>query len=438
MARRPQRIYRQQSYFSRANRLARRAYTLGWTRFAGRVAAGFGGVVAAGAANYFAKVPKLDSDMRIGYKRSRGERKQPQPVAHDKGGYAQLTKARNGRSGRRVSKKAKMSKLLNSHTADYIERFQNVTALNTKTGAFTLDYASSPAGSDYPMYFFDLTCVNNAYSHQGGTVSNFTPYPFTRLLRGPNGFFHYQVAGKTAVDVSNFEWQVEKQPHNFVTYSATKQFIEWVDIRMMLYGARKYPTYCFVEIWQFKDDLYAPRCIASSAATGAVVVEQPPALTTAEGQQYNQFYVGQTDNLIGNPIGTRDLKEYALDKVAFKKFTKKFMFQPTLTTESDVSGHQMEFRLRHQVNKVCNYLQNPIDSADVPFYNVANVDEDNPNAWNTNNRSNLSPFINGKGREFLVIRGFAPVNNIVSTLDSDNAISFDLMIRRKRTMLQGF
>lgn len=58
-------------------------------------------------------------------------------VTEDSSGYRQLTYARS-RAGRYLSKQLKINRILNSHTADIIERFQSVNNVSYGAGAYSL------------------------------------------------------------------------------------------------------------------------------------------------------------------------------------------------------------------------------------------------------------------------------------------------------------
>lgn len=360
----------------------------------------------------------------------------------DSAGYQQYSRARSGKSGRRVGKQARINKLLSAHVSDHIERFQNVTPMTTLGGAYKLSYIENTAeGAGYtylPFYLFDLTCVKNTYDDDGNV---YNPCPFTRLVANDSIKYHWETTnGVVSDNSSNYKgWLDERSsyPTQAVVRPSwtanSKQFIEWADIRLMLYGSRQYPSWVWVEIWQFTDEQYCPTAKAidmNSVTNLETVITEPPA-TGEEFNQYQQFWGGQVDSLLASPLASRDLKEYSTSRMVRKKFSKKFMFQPTSTTESDVAGHQVEFSLRHQINKICNYVENPVDHSD-----TLRVNMDNPNCWNHYNRDMYSPFCNGKGREYLVIRGFAPTALGSTGSDANNAVSFDLMVRRKRSLMQ--
>lgn len=416
-----------------------------WRKFgkslARRVFAGAGAVVAAGAANFFQRVPDLDTSppimprlpkkgplagqYKVGDKRPRTSR-------DPSSSYVQL-RYDKALVGTEIGEVDKLSKLIHSHSGIVIDRFQNVTNINDGTGAYNLSYNSDATYRYFPFYLFDLTCVKNVFG-PNSTSDLATPYPFLRLNREvSSGRYGWTVvAGKSRTDTGSFFWQTERTPALYLSEAKERQLFEWFDIKMILYGARACPTWIDVAVVQFTDEEMVPPCIGQIGTTANQVIEpdtsnfQGTVPTTAEYNRWQSSWQGVVDNLVGSTIGQRNISE--MSKFMKFKFRKRFTFNPT-GSETDPTGHQVQFKLKYLMNKVCDFVGNPNEWDEVP---VAN--EDNPNYWPDYDVHKFSCVPPAKGREFLMIRAFSPVLNGDQLAKN---CSFDLMIRRKRTHIRS-
>jgi len=438
----PRLPYRGDKYQASRDRVAAYWKKQGW-KYAARlgrfVAFGPLALAAAGAANLVTRVPDLDSRLDMG----RAVKKQKTDhggVKYDKGGYAQLTYDRV-RAGKLLTKGSRLSKLVSSHTYDVVERFQHVTNLSSGAGAYSLNWDDSAATqNNLPVYLFDLTCVKN---RTGDNVTISDPRPFTRLYRNKTNvaqqvgaYYTVPVAGRNYDDSGNYEyWYPERQPNILSSIATEKALIEWLDLRFVLYGARKTPSWIRLSIVQFMDEEQTPGAYADNPNVPFV---ESGRITDPADPAYNKWqtsWQGAVDNLTGSTITTRDLKEQKLNLRV--KQTKLYKFNPTMTTESDISGHQVSVKMRYNMNKVCTYLEDPRSHAQ-----LVTAEETNPNEWPVYDAAMYTAHPAPKGREFLMITGYCarPVSaygtGTPTPIDADFAPSFDMLIRRKRTHLR--
>lgn len=429
-------------YHSPANRAARSAFKRSWFRLAGRAAAGIGGLAVAGLANLFTRVPKLDTrpDMpRLPYRARApplaGERplkKKAKTSVDPSGSYVQLRRER-ATSGKEIGTVDALSKLLHAHCNPRIDRFQNVTNINNGAGAYPLTYVGNATVRAFPYYMFDLTSIGNRI---GPTTDYADPYPFMRLLREVTSGRYYwgTEQGRTHTDAVSPVWQLERYSNQTTTRAEERSFLEWFDIKMVLYGARACPMKIDVGVVQFTDEEMVPRCVGTIGASADQNIEPDtsnyPNLVPPVTGPYNRWQMGWqgvTDSLVGSTISQRNLSE--VSNFMKYKFRKIFTFNPTGAEETDATGHQVEFRFKYLMNKVCDYVTNPTDWVD-----VATTDEGNPNIWPVFEVHKLSAVPPPKGREFLVIKAFTPDYNPEDP--NAKAGSFDLMVRRKKTMIR--
>lgn len=412
-----------------------------WRKFgkslARRVFAGVGAVAAAGAANFFTRVPELDTTpfAMTGRGFLAGELPLPkrQKTSVDPSGqYVQLRRSRS-KGGKKLGKVDAISRLLHAHAGITIDRFQNVTNINDGAGAYPLTYTAGGVDNRaFPFYIFDLTCLKNVW---GTGTDQVDPYPFYRLYReNVNGrYWFLDQEGRTNQNVASYLWQPERQAALITSNAKERAFLEWFDIKMVLYGATSCPSNIEVAIVQFTEEEMTPWLRGNIGASGFQVIEPDTAgvgaapSNTAQYNRWQTTWQGITDTLVGSTITQRNLAETS--RVFKYKFRKTFTFNPT-GQESDPAGHQVEFKFKYLMNKVCDYVGNPTE-----WDEVSTANEGNPNYWPQFDTHKFSATPPNPGREFLMIKAFTPDYNPASP--AAKAPSFDLMVRRKRTVIRA-
>lgn len=419
----------------------------GWSyaRRLGRFALfGPGAVAAAGLANYFVRVPKLNTMPRdiVGRKRARNGRPLNGPVGGhaplprtviDHTSYVQFKKLSKEFAGRRISLASKMSKIVNSHIQEVVERWGQAqdpsTVLNPGTDAlYGKMMLSATVSADpeeaprLPVYIFDVTSVKNGYAGTPTPTSDWEPRVAHRLYRTGAGNF---ITTQAVTGVSNL-WAVERAPKQ-VFKAGDRAFIEWLDIRMVLYGPVAKPADVFVEFWQFDD----PRKgFPVSASVDGNVTGTGDSVGGWDQNAFNQFWNAKLDTMLGTGIAKRGLRT---DTDGCRVlYSKKFTFNPILSTEKDTSGHMVKFNLKYDVNKMCRYdWYSSFDTA------VVSSTLDNPEVFESVTTDKTQPFTHPKGRVFMVVRAnvLQMVNSVgLTDADAKNVFpSFDLVMRRKRS-----
>lgn len=369
-------------------------------------------------------------------------------------GYSQKKRVR-AKGGSNPSKLDKMMKRIGALTDVQICRFQGLSdqiwvASGTEQypGYYPLGYyLSNVANSNavLPYYMFDLTtALINRSVNTSGAANDYYGVPFYRLSRynGFNDKFNYQqISGRDSDNsVDQYRWQVERTadlitntPRNW----GDKMYLEWADIRMQIYGARKAPTRVFVDIIQFTEEEYCPRKVIVDTS-GAQHFESQDASETASTDpalfaRWQNFHVAEVDRLLGNSIAKRGVKMPRGYNVLFSKI---FDFEPVMTTEGDACPHNVQFELKYYIDKVINYVEKPQGDT-----LITTAEMIQPNEWDTSDYGKTLTSCNPKGRVYLRIRGEALKNEFTNTAEDkicDYAASFDLMVRRKNSMIKQY
>lgn len=378
-------------------------------------------------------------------------------VVEDAGAdYYQLTKYTD-QFGKRLTKYERQYKTVAAHMQRYIERFQRCSAGNSTVGAYALSYfRSGAAGTPYrmPVYLFDLTAVNNnVYVPDTGSLILCGGAVGSRLARDQgtgivapqrHSFFTEKIEGLGSEGTAVSQWTLEDRSTS-TTSIGTSSLINWFDIRMMFYGACKRPSRVRVDIVRFTEDAVCPTALYQRLDNGNTyyqhVEPRDSELNEGDHKMWDDMWLQWTSQLIGNPISRRGTGKKAPIDVMY---SKTFDFQPTVSTEDDRRGHQREFYLRYNVDKVHMYDEGGIQEVTtdidpgVPVVNdaIPQVTADemiNPNKWSNNDRSLNSCFPANKGRTFLIVSGMTMEQNADGTdFDADKHASFDIILRRKR------
>lgn len=478
-----------QNYFHPRNIAARRAYTGGWTRFASRAAGGAGALAAAGLANFFSKVPSFQaSDLRqsksmpraypraggrSAARRSRNNENMLRAsgsnsmgnagLKDDKSPYTQYALVRRT-SGRKLSQPAKLQKLVSALTQPIITRWQNVakgtTGMDATSGAFPLNYqsaAASPGTNVYPYYLFDLTGMPNATVAPSSTATAYL-YPNvgyrlnrTRTDAGAtelNNQFKYAVTGcvmgkEDGTLGSYFSWLYERKPRQI--WPMGSAMLDWVDVRLQVYGATNKPTRVNVKLVRFTDEDVVPQAYTMTDAfgTGIASSDDDPSVSASVNdtlKKWNEWHMGQVDTLISCPIQKRD--HLNLGRKMQILYTESIDINPTSNTESDTRGHIKAIKLFKRLNRVTRFdHQAQTTAVNNPGSGIAGVGpskEMDPNIFdyargdNLDENRDMKCYAKKMSRIFLLISAQSPVDGVFAAASH---ASFDLIIRRRHSVI---
>lgn len=415
-----------------------------------RFAFGPGAVAAAAAANYFAKVPKLDTSPPMPRPFPEGpsraaKRRKSGAVVQDASGYIQLTNLGKRNIGRKCSKYKKLRKMVEAQMLTRIDRFQNLAGTGAQYGTYNLSFWKDVAVATqyrYPFYLFDLTCLNEntGVTKAGGAVTTLQAAPFMRLYRevAGNAPYKWQItAGLSNAATSTNLWTSERVPYSTSSNANLpyeKAFLEWADIRLSFWGAKALPSSAEVMLVRFPNDNRHPSAWQYDGVTNNDLSEtnNPADPKDPAFQEYQKFWSCQVDNLT---LSNHHLHGQAADQDGMQVlYRKKINFNPTATYETDTAGHQYTMKLFYNMDMLCSYKSSPQSQVGD---GVAPVDFENVNKWypEVPEQYSCSAHLRNKGsRVFLLIRGFA--STLQTTTDTaDNAASFDMQIRRKMSVI---
>lgn len=372
--------------------------------------------------------------------RNPGALKRARPSSNavqDHGGYTQLQWLRRSRTGRRKSRNSVLLKALQAQLLTRIDRFQGLTSIKANS-AYSLSYVNTnPNYYEFPFYLFDLTSLQGNLNGANTVRAR----PMMRLCRSANVASGFPVNAYFWVSygtnpVNDKQWQIERLPYTATAANVPyeKAMLNWADIRMVVQGAANWPSRVDMQLVRFTDDQRAPSAFYDDSSVNAGNTEldlyPPPTGSTAtdEYSEYTKFWTAHTDNLINNPLVVRGQVQDSKGMVVLH--SKTFLFNPTMTTETDTLGHQKVFKHFHNMDSIYSY-KIPITSA--ASDDIAVSLQADATRWPTYTGQTVSHVYPNKqsSRLFLLVKGFTPG---ASGVAADNP-AFDLMIRRKMTII---
>lgn len=357
-------------------------------------------------------------------------------------------------TGKKLSKTDKKLKIIGAHLQTYVDRFQGLgnTLLDTGEGRpgwyggnYYHNQSITPGNAILPYYLMDLTCAhrNRAEKADGTNQGGYYGVPLMRLVRdnSSQAYQWYAQTGRTCDnDKDVYKWSTEQTPLIQTEFNmpGDKAFIDWVDIRMNVFGATKCPVTAYVQLIQFKEEDFCPGVYGSQFTGPDEIVytleNDASALSSTDRDAWNRwqnFWLSETDKLLGNPLSKRGLDKFKAYDVLF---SRTFEFNPADKDDEDSTPNMCEFHLRYNMDKVISYIRNPRGQSDITITEIANANE-----WDVHDANKTSVACNPKGRVYLKIAFQTPKNIWTAEgdlTDSHWAGSFDLMVRRKHNVLR--
>lgn len=460
--------YRGDSLQYSRDRISRYWKVAGWkyAKRLGRFALfGPGAVLAAGAANYFTKVPRLDTMPRmIGYKRRRGQRG---PMLDNSspgtGQYAgQKISYYSKKGGRLIPKKKKVMNALKSHVQTIIERWQQANGIGyadtpvPRNGARYLTAGPTvknppPGVSTYfwPVHLYEVTGVKN-YCSAGGVASTaYYPSVAYQLQSTWNGtahsFSYIAMTGRNNGDSGDvYGWVAEVLPRpgstgGDIPFAGTQAYIDKLKIKMAVFGATELASEVNLSMVRFTDEQLVPPALSATNSTNVPTVYHD----TVDQERLDAFWTYHLSKLVGHM--NADQIDYDSGKGMFKKSLWNFKFGPQSNDNPDPGGTQRNLTLDHNFNRFVklDWFQGEDVQPGAPTASgIANV-IGNPDYYQQySNANSVNPSPNQTSRMFLMVQGDvqqyhdALYSTYVAGANAPRCFpSYDLSIRRFRTLV---
>lgn len=278
---------------------------------------------------------------RSSYEPPRQHNRGKMHVIKDEGGYNQF-ETHKYKTGRKKPKAAKRANLIDAITVRQRIRFSGINELSAGQGFFPLSHEwETPQFDHLPIYVMNLTSTRQQSVGQAAA-------PLWRLYQDKAanrlGFTIWN--GQLRDGAINTGWQLEDDEAAGTSVSVgRKSLIDWVRIRLNVWGKKTAPSRMQVQLVQFNDDIICPE--RDTVLADPAVIRAP--MSNPEAQQYWQSVVKP---LINNPCSSVTRTARARAKILK---TWKIDIDPTSTTENDTDPHCKFLDIFHKVGKLIDY-----------------------------------------------------------------------------------
>lgn len=304
-----------------------------------------------------------------------------------------------------------------------------------------------------PMYFFDISAAyNNNALNSTLTYPNVCYRPeLTWNETGNDTISFFNWAGRNPDDSLGLTtWrlgEISTNAQSGLDVVGSKTFMEYLDVDMSIFGARKVPGCVYVELWRFTDPALCLPYTASSTNNTNTATSYKDVTDGDDIFKRTTFFKNWINKMCGIMTNFRQLKG-SLDGVEIHRI-QKLEFNPTSTTESDANGHQKDLRLHIPLNKLFKYDWY-FPANDEPQLNELG----NPDEYDTKSGNSCQlPAPRETSRMFLVVRADVPqmhaTKYLYTTMNPVDAShfpatatlydmfpSFDILIQRKRSQIK--
>lgn len=340
-----------------------------------------------------------------GRKRSSGTRSgAKRKVIRDPNSYQQWEQFRFKRRLGRVTQR-KINGLVMDSTVFFWRTLNNIDG--GVGNQFFNNFYTAGSNAGVPLYVVELnSCINNV---NGSVIGHSPVYKAERTEASGYAWTSLQgyKADGTTLDTA---WQLERaggQSTISTNYPCQSSLLQWVDIRMDLFGCKNQPTKFVVEICQLDEAL----C---------------PSVGTNTDSNHVRFWDAQVRPFISNP----NLHQVSYGDRKVKRVIDRRIIEigPTSTTESDQDPHVKTLQLFYRFNRRCNYAwKDYIASAAENPGNAALTSVFVPVALG-DSQTQVHP----NARIFMVVRAVKFVRNLTYGAQSNaDTPSWNLQVRTK-------
>lgn len=380
-------------------------------------------------------------------------------VAKDAGGYQQRASSKIT-VGRKANPRKRAVKALSAQLLTCIDRFQRLSSPTSVTRSYFCGMSTTGVTPGrtrlLPVYLFDLTSLRVNIQCAGSTTQESFSNPFYRLRQsesatGGSIYAFDRVAGSTpdwsvATNTnpqitSSFTWSRERVPYNTNVSNSPyeKCMLNWADIRLHLTGAQAVPSEFRVSLVRFKEGIVGPTWVRTAADADQTPYDSSSIDASEQTKFWDKFVAPLCQGSMAHAGGTTQSIADADMRVIY---SKRIVFNPTMTTETDATGHEHVLKLWYNMDMVGDYTRP--DVYDVTnFAGVSGVAgggitfNNDVNWWELQRQAmSCAPVLRNHGsRVFLLITAKTDCDLDGASETAANHPSFDLMVRRKTTVI---
>jgi len=312
--------------------------------------------------------------------------------------------------------KYSMARVVDTSVNHQVSRFQLISNFDTNVGAAWIsNYEATGAAVHMPMAIFDLGSQLQPSLAIPGPPAMVQPYWATSSGSAPLGMFHIpgQNADGTTSGVTHFQYESSEAtlPHHT---NVTHAVLDWVSLRMNLYGQRKRTTKFVVTVFQITDDEVDP--INGDS-------------TNVDRKALFQY--------LERPFIFSNLQQDWKGKRTGMKVIKEFTYNVAPMTSIDLNtstGNIHEANIKVQINKRMDYVYTKSNNSPFSVNPTAILPHTQLDGLDYNDTSSVNSLHQSpkpKQNVFVAVRAFAPVRTYEEDgQNANDSPSFDVIVRR--------
>jgi hypothetical protein len=314
--------------------------------------------------------------------------------------------------------KYSLSRVVNATTNYIIERFQKISNFDTNVGAMWVSNAAAPDNSliTLPMLLIDCGSVNQMTGAGGSVVQPpvlYQPYWDSNANTANIKFLPEVGTNPDGNSTTIYSFQSETNQEQFIYGQQSCATLNWVNLRMNLYGQRKRATKFLVTVFQVTQD----EVDIHEGAPGNV-----------DKKALFQY--------LERPFIFSNLQQDIQLKKTGIRIIKEFTYNVDPMTSIDLNtttGNIHEANIFIKINKRLDYQYNK-SSANILGHDQA--DGQDYSAY-VSSDATVHTHPRPKQNVYVAIRAFAPIRTTLSGRGADDSPSIDIIVRRSMTHAMG-
>jgi len=314
--------------------------------------------------------------------------------------------------------KYKLSRVVNATVNHKIDRFQAISNFDTNYGALWVSNSSNGGVTNMPMLLIDCGSITQVL---GGTISRvpcvYTPQWADQTAGSGLAMIPMGGADPNGDYVGHTYFQPEndndKLPYTQETYPTG--ILDWVNLRVNLYGQRNRSTKFVITVFQITDDEVDP-------------LSSPT--TNTDKKALFQY--------LERPFIYSNLQQDNIKKKTGYRIIKEFTYNVAPMTTVDLNtttGNIHEANIHVKINKRMDYSYVKNDNQIIPHAIEDGQDWTLTGVVDGSVQS-LHNFPKPKQNVWVSIRAFAPIRTGIEVRNASDSPSVDLIVRRGMTFAQ--
>lgn len=305
--------------------------------------------------------------------------------------------------------KYSLSRIVHATTNRLVQRFQSISNFDTNVGAEWISNYSSGTNIALPMLIIDCGSMKQLLAQPSALLG---PYWEGLTASAPIRFGAKVGTDPDGNRTSNFGFQNEETDTELVGYESEhpSAVLNWVNLRMNLYGQRKRATKFVVTVFQVVQD--------------EVGIHEGPA-NNVDKRALFQY--------LERPFIYSNLQQDPAKKKTGIKILKEYQYNVDPMTSIDLNtttGNIHEANIYVKINKRMDYMYNKGENQ---ILGHAQEDGQDYSTYKGDTTA-VHMYPRPKQNVYIAVRAFAPIRTTDALRSADDSPSIDIIVRRCMTL----